>query len=509
MSIFTTLAKYSTARKTILKGLLPPLTTLCMLAAVSVGISFTVWAWMAALAAGAAIMPIFVTTTLAVVGLSFLNFWFSREIHSFMLSAREVREGFKFDDHNELDLIKLVDHLRCEINAYFRSKDSNHQDFPMPRLCTFTDHHFKIITAEGRNPGKSAIFISSGALNSHDTRMDQKQLAALIQFELVKIYSRRGASRITVGMFSDFLNTFANARSGNLFSQALGFIAGPLQFFQLLQRSVVRSYEYEAGAMVVELGRGMKLIDGIDNKICSTLAKKPTYVEMVQDQSRKKRQPYTGRQPIKAFFDWIDNHEYAGDDKTGYRLISFFDICVRELGYFFNEVFSEKPRATRLKDYLRPMLNLDGAGNQEALDRLYVADDATNRHWYDQIPQANRYEIIGPNGNGQGPSSHDQENALIAALRANIVTLQTQVQTLVQDQKQLGILQSYANSLEANQKTMLEEQKAAKTKFERLEEAVAELKKNGHKSPPSSPKKTLGPTRDSNHALQEVQGLKS
>ncbi len=543
---FSWLAKISTGRTTILNGLLPPLATILSLAAVSAAIALGAWFWMGFLAAGVSMLPIYITAAAAVSGFTLLNFWFSRAINFAMLSAREVREGFGLDEHNPTDLLRLVDHVLAEVNAHLRKDNPNHKDIPRPRICTFADIHFKVITVEGRNPGKAALFFSSGCFNSPVTHMNQRHLAALISFELYKIARHRGVTRTFVQMWTDMLSTLENARSGNFLSKALGFFAGPLQFFLLLQRSVSRSYEYEAGKAVVDMGRGMDLVDAIDYKVCGPLFKKGTYVELQKDRAKRKRpEPLNYKGPfakyINAFADWIDNNEYAGDDKTGWRLLSFLDICVEEFLVFINEIFSDKPRSTRLKDYLRPLLKLDVDNTPEQVRQLYLNDINTNQNLYEKItepkpvgsniPPLEPYAPIAPQGDGyvdpirldhplyrhakyqaKEKQIQDLEERLnvkqteqLEALKAEISQLKAQLQA--QNPSQSSQLEAIVGELRAQlqaQDTRLQEHQKTldeqKQQTEQSRELLASFQlhqHNGHdtngnghgKTPPGSPTK--------------------
>lgn len=411
---FGWLAQSSTSKHPILRGLLPNISTMFALLLMSAAIAGGLWFWSFGLAFTASFLPLFVKTTLAVIGMTAVNFWFSREINTFMFSTREVRENFKFDEHNPTDLRKLVDQVRCEVNAHFKNVyGDQHVDIPMPRLLTFTDHHFKIVTVEGRNPGKAALMFSSGALNSHDTRLNQRHMAALVAMEMVKIYHRRSIGGTIAGMGLDLINTLENAREGNLFYRVVGFLIWPLQFFLLLQRAIKRSYEYDAALKVVDMGRGMDLIDAIDFKVCPVLFDKPTFRGLAEDQNNKKRAPYKGyfASLVGWFTDWADKQEYAGDDKTGWRILSAIDACVRELGFYINELFDPKPRSTNLKTPMRKALSgYEEAKNQADLDKLYQRDRETNRKLYDKVPADNRYEVIGPDGNGMAEPAHEHEH---------------------------------------------------------------------------------------------------
>lgn len=353
---FGWLAEISTGRSTRLKGIIPPVKTILALLLTSVVIACGMWLLIGAGSAAAALGY----SSLGVFLVAGVNFWFGREINTFMLSTREVREKFEFSKKdNATNLRELVEEVRDELNIYFRKEyGDQHVDLPMPRLLTFTDHHFKIITVEGRNPGKAALFFSTGVMNFHDTNLTHNELKALIQVELVKIYMRRGIARTIVGMGTDFYTTLDNFLSGNILAKVLGILAGRLQFFALVERSIKRSYEYEAAEIVVKCGRGVDLVSAIDRTVHPFLEKKPTYKELRIDQQEKKRPPYNGwlQFIFKPIADWIDDEEYAEDDKTGYRFFSFFDILVRELGYLIKELWSPTPRATRLKDYLKEII---------------------------------------------------------------------------------------------------------------------------------------------------------
>jgi len=66
------------------------------------------------------------------------------------------------------------------------------------------------------------------------------------------------------------------------------------------------------------------------------------------------------------------------------------------------------------------------AKNQSDLDKLYESDKVTNRKLYDQVPAADRYEVIGPDGNGVAPAAHDHGHDLherIEQLEATIAEL--------------------------------------------------------------------------------------
>lgn len=420
---FAWLAKVSTSQRPGMFGILPTYTTLFALliaaAALASGASLMLAAgvWMGAIASTIPYLSLFGITTLALIGYSLGKFWFSREITTFSMSTREVRNGFDYSQkHNPTNVRQMVEHLRQEVNAYFRKELGNkHRDIPMPRLLTFTDDAVKIVTTEGRNPGKAAIVFSSGTFLYKKNNLDQRQLAALIEVELVKIYLQKGSRRTIVNIGAELFSSLDSLTTLSFSFLPLQLLTWPYllvsKFIQLLEHSIHRSFEYEAALYVAEkFGRGVDLIKAIDSKVCSTLETLPTNAELKADQSSHKREPYKGpfQWLLRPIADWIDNNEYAGDDKTGYRIVSMFDIFVREGGYIFNEWMKNEPRATNLKNALRPVIKTKIDGKDVSMDTAYTKDIKKirkhdiqlNQKLHKYIPLASRYAVIGPEGTG-------------------------------------------------------------------------------------------------------------
>jgi len=383
------------------------------------------WLWSALAASAVAFVPLLEISIAGVLVVTVLNFLFSREINTGLLGTREVREGFIFNNEkNPTDLRKLVNHLRAELEVKFQEKFKDKDlKLPMPRLLLFNPvpNEFQIVTVEGRNPGKSALIFSSECFHYPGTKgvQNQKQLAALIQLELVKIYLRRGVSRTIVGMGSDLLATLQNLSFTNIFGKALWVLTSPLQFILLLKQSISRSYTYEAAGMVAECGRGIDLLNAIDSKFCPALDQEtmPTNQELKDQQ--KKRVPYPDEGLfswfIKPIADWIDSLEYSGDDKSGFRIVSMVDFLVREIATIVKEWYGAEPRTTNVKAALRPNIKSeDGLVSMETaykrdVPRIRENDKKINNELFKKIPEALHYPCISPNGTGCVMSPKKQE----------------------------------------------------------------------------------------------------
>ncbi|MBI2792698.1 MAG: hypothetical protein HYX61_12135 [Gammaproteobacteria bacterium] len=414
---FSWLAQASTSKKPWLLGFIPSVGTIIMLGLMAAAISGGIWLWAGfwsgAYASAAVFVPLLEKTLMGVIGFSILNFWFSREINTALLSTREAREPFVFSQKvNPTSLIKLVNHLRQEVNAHFKQKyGDNHVDMPMPRILNYTKSDFEI-SSEGRNPGKAGIFISTGAFDYKKTNMNQREVAALIQRELVKIYLRRGFFRTIAGIGSSLATTLENLNSSDFwFFKMLGTITAPLQFFiALIENSINRSFEYEASGEVIECGRGVDLIRAIDHNVNPQLETVATNEELKINQNKHQRKPYSGflSSVLSPFTNWIDRNEYASDDKSGYRVMSMPDSIVREAIFYTEELKKKKPRATSEKTFIRPRVWAMIDGNEVSMDNatteqveiIQKRQLAINDGLYKQIPKNDRYDAIGPRGTG-------------------------------------------------------------------------------------------------------------
>jgi len=56
--------------------------------------------------------------------------------------------------------------------------------------------------------------------------------------------------------------------------------------------------------------------------------------------------------------------EMPGTTKSQYRLLAFIETCVRELGYYLQELYNDKPRSTNLKIPLRRNILATSTGGQ-------------------------------------------------------------------------------------------------------------------------------------------------
>jgi hypothetical protein len=374
---FTWVAKQSTPRAPLFKGLFPTLGTFFTLLAITGVLTAGVMLWSGAAVTLASFFPVYTTAALGVIAGSLINFWFHRDITTAILNSREVRKKFKFDEHNPTDIYKLVNHVRHELNSYFRTVHGNHVDLPMPRLCVYTGEKPELQVSLGRTPDKAALYFSSAFFDSHNTRWNQKHLAALVAHKLTQVYYRRGWSATIVSIMGNLLQTLENMQgSENTAYRAIGTLAGPLRLFFFLQRAVERSYAYEATKPVVAIGRGMDFYDAIDIKVAPSLHKQPSYSYLILDSERKKREPYNGlfARWLAPLFKKLDDQVLTEDksDKQGYRIVSWIDAFIREFIYSFNELLSKDPRTTRLKDHLRSEseLNIGRVGRSLASNEL-------------------------------------------------------------------------------------------------------------------------------------------
>jgi len=398
---FSSLAKISTGRAPILKGLLPPIGTAIALLATALIISSGWWLMAGASASAALFLPFYMKTFAAVCGMTLFNFIFQRDIQHAMHGCRPIEDKFEYDPVNTTKPIKLVTDLVVQLNNYFRQKyGDKHVDMPVPRLSTFKHAHFEMETVLGMNPWHSEIMFSDGVFNYHHTQINQRMLAAQIAKELAKIYMCRGSSNIVVRMGTDMLNTFESLQNANNFFKVLGVLTWPLQFLFLAERSLKRSYEYEASKVVIELGRGTDLYRYLDKDPCPTLTKKPDLATIAQNRNNKKRPPYKGRFKflLAPMHKWVvDNLELPGDHHEHNIIFVAISGLIREGVFHINELYSSSPRGTRLKEYILSELQ-ERDGERARLDEHDAKDMAVNQAFKAEASRC--YKPIALDGNG-------------------------------------------------------------------------------------------------------------
>lgn len=468
-------AQWSTP-KTLYYGVIPPLSSILTLTLVAGLIASGAWAWSAFLTtAQTGFMPILGNVIPAVLGATLLNYLFHREITTVTLSSREVRKNFIFsEDHTPTDVRRIVKQVTAEVNAYYLAQylktlptvlspeiiEQKKQAFiekhaiRPPRVSTFTSVDNKIVTVEGSDPDNAGIFISSGLLDFAKTGLNRHQFAALMQKEVMKIYNRRGVGRTIVGMVSDLSSTISNLSDGHWLFRAFFVAALPLQLVLILDKAIQRSFEYQAAEALIPLGRAVDYFDAIDQLVCPTLGKKGTHSELQEDFKKPKRQraPYTGNSKLYgAFYDWVRKNEYAGDSKAISVWRSALNIITREGGYYLKELFSDGPRTTSMKAWLRPKIAGKIENQTVDLNKITSAQKdemikihrEINREWFKKVVIKKPYEEIGPdagethtpvmrqiNDLGAGMVQVANQSELLRGLTQGLEKLQDEVKRL-------------------------------------------------------------------------------
>ncbi len=430
---FSWLAEISTSRAPWKWGILPTVATMAMLLLAALSMAGTVWIgtaiWAGAFAKAAAFLPILSESVVWLLGVTAVNFWFSRDINRAILSTRDDSSTFVYSQKtNPTQLYRLVEHITAEVNEHFRQTlGDKHKPIPVPSIFTYNNNTKEIeISNFGRNPGKSGLFFPVEVFNFSANNLNQRKLAALVEKEVVKIYLNRGFFRTIVNMGTTLANTLNMlSTSDNLLFRAIGFLTGPIQYVLLLEKAINRSFEYEATGHVIQCFRGPDLSPAIDCGVNPFLEQPPTIAEIrAKKQEKQTRAPYTGFLSfiIRPFADWVDRNELEEYDKTGSRLLSALDVAVGEFIFYIRELNKQKPRATNEKVYIRP--NVKDLVNQQislanatTAQARVIADQhkEANRQLFDAIPADKRYDVIGPDGTGYvSPTIDAQERPIVA-----------------------------------------------------------------------------------------------
>lgn len=345
------------------------------------------------------VMSALAFSALSVTAISLVNHWFAREIQFYTLKCKPVKLGQTFDKRHKIDLFSMVNHLCQELNAFDGTEDPAHPNhLKVPRLATFRHTDARIVCVPGRNISASALYISTGMFDHKETYYTQKEIAALIMAELVRIKHQRDSNHVVLNIVEGLSQTLRSLISSvNPLLQLAGIALGPLNLSFLLHNAVSRSHYYEAARVVVECGRGQhyrKALDRGGNPFYLRkqdepipdhryhLEVRPDYV----DSQRFRGIPLIGASLnqllnaiLRPFYNFVKDHELPTDDIRVPMWQSFADICLREGATVVKELFANKPKGTFLKEYI---------------DHLRSAPDFMDT--FCPIPEGDKYAPIDP-----------------------------------------------------------------------------------------------------------------
>lgn len=406
-------------------GFSPPLKTLFAIVFLSSVVTSFLSIWLglggSATHFSAGFLPLIGATIPTVSTLSLLTFWFCREIQFIILGAKEVREDSTVG--YEIDLIQMVKHVTAEVYDHFEgltpNADNEPKHIPIPLVCIYDSNVAEIKTCEGRNRGKSALFFSTMMLNAHHTKMTRRQLAALIQKEVFKIYMHTGVTRVSLGIGQALGATTSCLFADHWFYKFLYGVTFPLQLAFLINQAILRGFEREAGELVCMAAyRGYDFIKATEKQFFPGLKELKPY-ELQQSKLKRMRAPYKGHWLLESFFTWADNLELAGHDKTGHRLVALMDNLVREFGLLFKEFYGGM-RGTTARRLFRHLIKNTETGKtlMEVTDsetqEIKQQERDNNRILYNKIAlgcyKEYLYEPIGPDALDM-PQHHHPDHA--------------------------------------------------------------------------------------------------
>jgi hypothetical protein len=351
------------AQNTWAYGLLPPTLNILSLLLASGVIASGAWLYTGTVAGLLGFLPVYAETVACMVGLTFANFWFSREIQTIILSIKEAESGITFANH-DLNLRKAMKFQNRIINTFYKSiyKDK-HSDLNIGRVGSFEpkDQGLKFVGVPGRNAGNSVYAISQAALNKN-SQLHPRLIAAWMLKEQVKSYHSRGWSNLFVSLFESITNTLNSLQESEIFMHKfVWLLASPLQFFLLLPKMVKRGHEYEAWRELINMGYGLEAIEFLDIKSNPNRFGRAEPWVMIERREKRfaKREPYNGWFAfiLRPFANWADSflekNEWAWDDKSDWRIFSVFGVVFLNIGRWVQELFADSPSGFNIKECLK------------------------------------------------------------------------------------------------------------------------------------------------------------
>lgn len=357
-------------------GLLPPTLNLLNLLIASAVIATGAWLWGGAVAGLLGFLPVYAESIACVLGVTFVNFWFSKEIQTTILNIKESLSGRRYQNEN-INLRKTFKMTNDVVNRYFRRLyGDKHVDLVMGRLGAFEakDQGYKFVGVTGRNGANSIYAISQTVLDKQST-MKPKHIAVWLIKEQIKSYYNRGWSNFFISMFEALSSTLTSLQeSPSFIPKMIGLIASPLQFLLLLPKLIRRAHEYEAWREVVRMGYGFEAIEHLDIKGDRNRAQdvEPWVAIKRKMKQFAKRKPYTGwfasiLSPITNWMDrFLEKNEWAFDDKSDWRLFSVANVIFLNIGRWVKELFADSPSGFNIKEVLKN----DIEGYKQANDAL-------------------------------------------------------------------------------------------------------------------------------------------
>jgi hypothetical protein len=255
---------YTTARTTGWVDMFKTIGALLVLAAAITGLA---WASGFVAMSLASALTLYVATMLVISAIATFNYIFAAQFTRASLSAFPVGDQKYGKEGKEVGIQAIVQTLISVANK----KNPKNPKLQLPTnlwVGMFNDDHvIKMTSVYGINKKAAAIFIPSGILMAHHRKLSEKELAALLMVEVIKIrnsHARRGFFHAIGNIGLTFASLIEDLDHSSWFlGRLIATIGSPFQLVLLFQKSRNRTYHYEAITNLVdecgvELGQALK-----------------------------------------------------------------------------------------------------------------------------------------------------------------------------------------------------------------------------------------------------------
>lgn len=330
--------------RNLLWGVLPSLNTILMVLLYSCLITtgFVVLSnlWGAPIAFSSVFFPTIKFLTPSFVGLVMFNFIFTSDLAFVFLNGKPIHKLTRVETN--IELLQMMRHVTAEVYCVLEKDPQKRlKTIPMPRICTYSNKSDEIKTCIGITVSMSAIYIPIRLVNTFNTKMKQHHLAALLQKEIVKIYTKQGYPGFFYNIISELGKNIENLilweSTGVLevIKAAACITVFPLNFIFLMDKMIRRSLEVKAGEVVcLQTYRGADTITATSRVSYPGLKEPPPKVIA----QLYKRPPFHGEGLLRDFYDWTDTLELPGQQEN-HRLVHFPGNLIRSIGLLWNEFY--------------------------------------------------------------------------------------------------------------------------------------------------------------------------
>lgn len=307
------------------------------------------------------ITPFIPAMTLGVaiaVGTAIITYFFGDKLIHIKDKNNIIVEDDRFEmlEGQSLPLRQIYRNVCQELHIRLHPNQSP-EDYFMPNLRKFHEHEVKV---QGFNGFFPTLFLTSGFLRPEETKLSPAEYAAVLQKEVAKLHLQSGLASTIVSTVANIAEILSNLSKDNPFFKVIYYSLLPLQLARVIDATLKRSHDYQAIDMLIKTGRIGAFLNATNRihypgqVVYGAAGPQPGV------RQRKAYEPLVNLPPFtwyKHLATWIDDNEFAPDQKVRFRLFSLPFILVVKAGTLWQNLLDETPSKTHITAYIKERMN--------------------------------------------------------------------------------------------------------------------------------------------------------